>query len=1289
MVPRLAHLPAYVALSLITVANQTHAQSGPVAAYSFDEAFGLSVADASGNGHVGAVSGAIWTTAGRFGNALTFDGIDDFVRVEDSAALDLPAGMTLQVWVFPTLFSSKLPVLLKEAPDGFAYALFASNGSRPAVRVNINGERSVSGVSPLPLNTWSHLAATYDGATLRLFVNGAQVNSAPVTGFFQASDGALIIGGQPIRRDFFRGHLDNIRIYDRALTEAELQADMNTAVLPPSPPPADETAPAVSITAPPNGVSVTGSIDVTASASDDVGVAGVQFLLDGVALGGEDLVAPFSVSWNTLTASDGAHGLSATARDAAGNRTTSATVSVTVNNADVTSPAVSITAPIGGATVSGNVPVTAAASDNIGVVGVQFLVDGASLGAEDLAAPYTVAWDTAGAANGAHSLAAVARDAAGNLTTSTAVSVTVSNVADPNAPSVVGQWQAPIAWPHVAVHMTLLHTGDVLSWDDEGGVSSTLWNAATNTFTGLPNTADNLFCSSQSALADGRILVAGGHDPASLGSNGANIFDPTTGQWTAGQRMAFRRWYPTTTTLADGRVIVIGGAQSCFTCIAEVPEIYDPVANTWTQLSAARINLPLYPYEFLLPDGRIVTAGANEGITTTRALELSSQTWTTIDAIAVDGGSSAMYRPGRIIKSGSWSRNTDLPSVPTSNTTYVLDMNAASPRWRQTASMAFPRAHHNLTLLPDGNVLVTGGERMSDGIDISEAVFEAELWSPATETWSTLSAMTVPRLYHGSALLLPDARVLVAGSGNLGGAIDQLSAEIFSPPYLFKGARPAIASAPSRIEYGTAFDVLTPDAASITSVSLVRPGSVTHTFDRDQRFLELTFRQSADGLSIDAPANANLAPPGYYMLFLVNGNGVPSVAAFVRLPSPAEDVQAPTAPADLVAQGGVGSASLTWTAATDNTGVASYNVHRSTAPGIAPMLANRIAQAMATSFVDIGRAAGTYFYVVTAQDVVGNISGPSNEAVAVVTGDITAPSVIVTAPAAGATVSGLITVSATASDDSGVAGVQFQVDGVNVGAEDTAAPFSLSWSTASVPNGQHAVTAVARDAAGNSTESAAVDVNVANTQPSPSGLVAAYNFDAGSGLVVEDRSGNGNTGTIAGAAWTAGHIGGALSFDGVNDWVTVNDSPSLSLTTGMTLEAWVMPATVADWRTVMLKERAAGLSYALYSSNDVSRAAGYVHIGADIVAKGAALAVNTWSHVAVTFNGQTLSLYINGMLETTTSVSGAMQASGLPLRLGGNSVWGEFFSGRLDDVRIYNRALSAAEVQADIATPVP
>src|SRR5262249_52483601 len=209
----------------------------------------------------------------------------------------------------------------------------------------------------------------------------------------------------------------------------------------------------------------------------------------------------------------------------------------------------------------------------------------------------------------------------------------------------------------------------------------------------------------------------------------------------------------------------------------------------------------------------------------------------------------------------------------------------------------------------------------------------------------------------------------------------------------------------------------------------------------------------------------------------------------------------PTAPTNPTASGGIGSVSLSWTASTDNVGVDHYDVYRSTTSGFTPSAANKVGQSTTTSYTDAGLAAGTYYYLVDAADASGNVSAPSSQASAVVTADTTAPTVSLTSPTAGATVSGTITVSANASDNVGVVGVQFKLDGANLGAEDPASPSSVPGNTTTVPTGSHTLTAVARDAAGNTTTSAAVTVTVSNVV---AGLVGAWGFEEGTGTTTAD-----------------------------------------------------------------------------------------------------------------------------------------------------------------------------------------
>ncbi len=306
--------------------------------------------------------------------------------------------------------------------------------------------------------------------------------------------------------------------------------------------------------------------------------------------------------------------------------------------------------------------------------------------------------------------------------------------------------------------------------------------------------------------------------------------------------------------------------------------------------------------------------------------------------------------------------------------------------------------------------------------------------------------------------------------------------------------------------------------------------------------------------------------------------------------------------------------------------------------------------------------------------------------------DTIAPTVALTAPAP-STVFGTVTVSASASDSVGVVGVQFLLNGAPVGAEDTSVPFSIDWPSTSVPNGgPYALSARARDAAGNVGTAPVVNVLVNNLL----GLVAAYSFDDGAGTTLVDRAGMGHTGTISGATWTTqGRFGSALAFDGVDDWVTVNDAPALDLTTGMTLEAWVYPAANGGgtWRNVLIKERANGEVYNLYANADTNAPTVYVvtaaQPGAAVDARATSLIpLNTWTHLAATYDGTTLRVFVNGVQVGNRALSGALLVSTGALRLGGNAVWGEYFQGRLDEVRIYNRALTAVEIQADMAARI-
>ena len=448
-----------LAMAALLSAPVAFAQSsGLVAAYSFDEGAGTTAADKSGNGNNGTlINGATWSTTSKFGAAASFDGTNDRIDVIDSNSLDLTSGMTLEAWVRPTANSSYRTVVLKEVSGELAYSLYAADsdhGARSSGWVRVaSASHYADGTNTLPLNVYSHIAVTYNGSALVFYVNGVATRSTAVTGNIQISSMPLRIGGNTIWGEYFQGQIDEVRVYNRALSQSEIQIDMVTPVGG-SGGTADTTAPTIALTAPSNGATVSGTATLSANATDNVGVAGVQFRVDGVNVGAEDGVSPYSVPWNTVGVSAGSHSITALARDAAGNTTTSAVLTVTVNNGDVQAPTVSLTAPVAGATVSGSVTVSASASDNVGIAGVQFRVDGVNLGTEDTTAPYSLTWSSASFSNGTHSLTAVARDAAGNTTTSAARTVTVSNAGgDSQAPTV--SLTAPAAGATVSGSVTV------------------------------------------------------------------------------------------------------------------------------------------------------------------------------------------------------------------------------------------------------------------------------------------------------------------------------------------------------------------------------------------------------------------------------------------------------------------------------------------------------------------------------------------------------------------------------------------------------------------------------------------------------------------------------------------------------------------------------------------------------------------------------------------------------------------------------------------------------------------
>jgi hypothetical protein len=437
------------------------------------------------------------------------------------------------------------------------------------------------------------------------------------------------------------------------------------------------------------------------------------------------------------------------------------------------------------------------------------------------------------------------------------------------SPVSAGQWTAPFDWPVVAVHLSLLPDGRVLSFGKVG--TPQIWDPRTGSFTAVPSPVW-LFCGGHALLPDGRVLVAGGHISDDHGLPNITYFSSSSGGWSSGPSMANGRWYPTTTTMGTGEVVILAGRDQAGNEV-KVPEVWKN--GVLRQLTGASFQLAYYPRAFLAPNGKVFVAGEQQ---TSRYLTIGGAgSWknSAVRKYGVrDYGAAVMYDDGKILYVGGGH---------TTNTAEVIDLNQTKPQWQWTGSMASPRRHLNATVLPTGDVLVTGGVSGTGFNDLNTGVTAAELWSPGAGQWTTLASSIVTRGYHATSILLPDGRVLHTGSGD--GATDprELSAEIFSPPYLFAGARPTITSAPATVRYNSTFTVQSPDAAGIGKVSLIRLGSATHAFDMNQRYRTLPFTRSGTALTVTAPTKRTNPPPGHYMLFLVTSTGVPSVAKIVRI----------------------------------------------------------------------------------------------------------------------------------------------------------------------------------------------------------------------------------------------------------------------------------------------------------------------------------------------------------------------------------------------------------------------
>ena len=448
-----------------------------------------------------------------------------------------------------------------------------------------------------------------------------------------------------------------------------------------------------------------------------------------------------------------------------------------------------------------------------------------------------------------------------------------------------GMWSPVYTWPLIPIHAVLMPDGRVMSYGatsagvQTGFFSYDIWDGA-----GAPNvghdtrnntTGTDIFCSSQLMLLTGSVFLAGGDNwtgtaTTNTGNNNTNILDPDTNVLSRGLNMGRARWYSTATTLTNGDVYIQGGSSG--TNWPEIRRQDGTFSRVFIDTSSLHYN---YPRNFVRHDGKVWgfdmrgqtylvdTAGSGQ-ITLGPGLGFYTGREATV----------AMFRPGRLLHFGGIYSEAK-----------VIDITGAQPVITNTQPLSSDRRLVTSTILADGQVLATGGSRVYN--ELTGVNYKAEIWNPETGQWLQGASGNRARLYHSMALLLPDASVMVGGGGAPGPQTNN-NVEIYYPPYLFKSgglraSRPTITLAPTALTIGKTFSVDVGNTSGISRVTLVKTGSVTHSFNMEQRFMDLTFTANGSRLTVQAPTRAGDATPGFYMLFVFDSAGVPSEAHIARI----------------------------------------------------------------------------------------------------------------------------------------------------------------------------------------------------------------------------------------------------------------------------------------------------------------------------------------------------------------------------------------------------------------------
>ncbi|HKX72807.1 MAG TPA: galactose oxidase-like domain-containing protein [Candidatus Saccharimonadales bacterium] len=471
----------------------------------------------------------------------------------------------------------------------------------------------------------------------------------------------------------------------------------------------------------------------------------------------------------------------------------------------------------------------------------------------------------------------------------------------------MGRWDtASMDSPVRSIHAAMLHTGKVLliagSGNDEkqfdaNTFRSVLWDPELETFKEIPTPWD-AFCAGHVFLPDGRLLVAGGtktYEDLTItpkqeyeGLKDSYIFDPITERYEKVDSLEYARWYPTLVALADGKVLASSGLDEKGEILYGQTEMFDPATKQWTHREDLNQYFPTYPALLLTAEGKLFYTGSNAGYGPTDKgrtpgfWDLTTNSFKTVTGLKdpeyLETSASLLLPPAqeqRVMVMGGGGIG-DSPDA--TNRTAIIDLDETNPTFTDGPKLKEAVRYPSAVILPDDTVLATGGSRGYRTDD----VHNAQIFHPDTNTFTDAASPRVGRNYHSEAMLLPDGRVAVFGSNPIDNSFE-MRIEIYSPSYLFKGERPQITGGNKKIERGTKTELKTSNPSNIGTAKLMRPSSVTHVTDVEQRSINLPFTTTKDGINVEIPANQNLVPSGWYMAFITDKQGIPSAAYWVHV----------------------------------------------------------------------------------------------------------------------------------------------------------------------------------------------------------------------------------------------------------------------------------------------------------------------------------------------------------------------------------------------------------------------